>query len=396
MSAARVIKWIVSVAAALALLLVLAVVAITSWVDPNRFRGRIEAAVREATGMPFKINGDLEIAWYPWLAVRMGPAQLGARQPVLRWKSASVGAQLIPLIHGQFLISRIRLNGAEIRLLRDQEGHANWDSLLTHRDKKSRSQTGTLESGGIEIRNSSLEYLDASADARVQLTEWKFDMDEWEPGEPFAIETRFSMQYGDPSALKIPIALKLPEIRIHTQPMTLAIPKFDGQLADAKVGGSLDLTSVRPLRGGGALSMETDSLRQLLADLGIGGPRPRDAKTLGLFKMTTHWAAGPEAVSVKPFEMQLDQTKIHGEIDQLMGAEPAWSFNLAGDHIILDHYTDLEDDDDLPFELPVAELKALRARGVLSFRQARIAGAQMKNVRLRFEMEDGKLHGVSR
>ena len=70
----RIGRWILAITAALVLLAVLTVLAVTLFVDPNRFRGQIESAVTRATGEPFKIVGNLEISWYPWLALRMGPA----------------------------------------------------------------------------------------------------------------------------------------------------------------------------------------------------------------------------------------------------------------------------------------------------------------------------------
>ena len=77
-----------------------------------------------------------------------------------------------------------------------------------------------------------------------------------------------------------------------------------------------------------------------------------------------------------------------------MGATPlpVWTFNLQGDRIVLDRYTDVEQTDTEPFELPTAALRALRARGVISFSEAQLAEARMKEVHLRLELADGKLH----
>ena len=78
--AVRIGRWIIIGLGTVVALCVLTVLAVTLFVDPNRFKGRIEAAVRTATGRPFEIAGDLDLAWFPWLAVQTGPAQLGNRQ----------------------------------------------------------------------------------------------------------------------------------------------------------------------------------------------------------------------------------------------------------------------------------------------------------------------------
>src|SRR6185436_6254802 len=105
----------------------------------------------------------------------------------------------------------------------------------------------------------------------------------------------------------------------------------------------------------------------LLADLGLGGPRPRDTTVLGAFKMTAQWTMAGSAVTVNPIEMQLDQTKFNGELGRAGGADPVWSFNIKGDRITLNRYTEIEETNNEPFELPTAQLQALRAQGLLTF-----------------------------
>jgi hypothetical protein len=95
---------------------------------------------------------------------------------------------------------------------------------------------------------------------------------------------------------------------------------------------------------------------------------------------------------VRPLEIHIDQTILGGQLGRSKGPQPIWSFDLRGDRIALDRYTDLEMTDSEPFELPTAALRALRARGVISFDEAQLAGARMKEVRLRLELKDGELH----
>jgi hypothetical protein len=62
---------------------------------------------------------------------------------------------------------------------------------------------------------------------------------------------------------------------------------------------------------------------------------------------------------------------------------------LHGDKIGLSRYVSIEDTSKEPFELPVAALRAMKVQGELTFDQAWLADAQMKNVRLRLELADG-------
>jgi hypothetical protein len=65
-----------------------------------------------------------------------------------------------------------------------------------------------------------------------------------------------------------------------------------------------------------------------------------------------------------------------------------WTINLRGDRIDLGRYVKLEDKSDVPFELPVEALRALRVQGEVTFDEAKLAAAQMKGVRLRLGLED--------
>ncbi len=70
--AVRIAKWTAIILGGIVLLLVATVFVLTSVVDPNRYRGKIEGIVADLAGKPFVIQGDLAITWYPWLGIRTG------------------------------------------------------------------------------------------------------------------------------------------------------------------------------------------------------------------------------------------------------------------------------------------------------------------------------------
>jgi hypothetical protein len=179
---------------------------------------------------------------------------------------------------------------------------------------------------------------------------------------------------------------------MHFAPLAVSIPSFELQLAAAHIAGSFDLQGTEPLRASGAVSLETGSLRDLLANIGMNVPRLRDATALGALELTTRWRTGEGSVALTPLEIQIDQTMLTGRLSRSTGPAPVWSFKLHGDRIALDRYTNLEEAGNEPFELPLSRLKALRAEGVISFDEAQFAGAWLKDVRLRLELKDGKLH----
>jgi hypothetical protein len=64
-----------------------------------------------------------------------------------------------------------------------------------------------------------------------------------------------------------------------------------------------------------------------------------------------------------------------------------WTFALRGDKIQLARYMPLEPKSKEPFELPVRALKALQAKGEITFEQASMGDTLMRGVRMRFEDE---------
>ena len=85
----RIAKWTAIIVGGTLLLLVAAVFVITSVIDPNRYRGKIEGIVADLAGRPFFIEGNLDITWYPWLGVRMGQPAWTTTGPANRWPNGS-------------------------------------------------------------------------------------------------------------------------------------------------------------------------------------------------------------------------------------------------------------------------------------------------------------------
>ncbi len=131
----RALKWISWGLAALTVLLLLGIAVLVLLVDPNGFKPRIEAAVREATGREFALVGDIDLKFFPWLALRTGEGRFGnppgfAGEPMATWRNAQLGVKLFPLLRGDLVVDRIRLEGADVRLTLQGRWHGQ---LAGHR-----------------------------------------------------------------------------------------------------------------------------------------------------------------------------------------------------------------------------------------------------------------------
>jgi AsmA protein len=293
--------------------------------------------VQNATGRPFEIRGNLEISWFPWLAVRMGPARLGNPPGVegphlAQWRSARMGARLVPLIKGQLIIDRIRFDGLQLRLHRSADGRANWEDLLASRPMPAnRPGRPAPQIAGLEMRDSALELRDEQLGIQMNMLDWRLDIGEWHSGAPFPVRTEFmltrSLEDEQPVGAEmrlttevqlgakaqrlelrdieleshlrggtftgegIPVDLKMPELVASFSPLTFSVPKLSARVANAQVNGSLTVEQTESgLRARGPAEIEIASVRKLLTDLGVDAPLPRDKEALRTLTMKTDWS----------------------------------------------------------------------------------------------------------
>jgi AsmA protein len=192
----RLLKWISLGLGALVALAVIAVLVVIWLVDPNSFKSNIESAVRKATGREFQLVGDIDLDFFPWLALRTGEGQFGnapgfGAEPMVRWKSAQLGARLLPLLRGRLVADRVMLEGADVRLVRHADGSANWQGIGGDTaPQEAAAEPMELRIDGIEIKDSRVLFVDEMAPRRVEITALNFATDGIAPGEPFT-DTEF-------------------------------------------------------------------------------------------------------------------------------------------------------------------------------------------------------------
>jgi uncharacterized protein involved in outer membrane biogenesis len=177
---------------------------LTALVDAGRFRPQIQAAVQSATGRALQIDGDVSLDLFPWLAISVSDAALanppGFSTPELvRWRELSLGARLRPLLQGELELSRIRLTGAQLVLERRADGVANWQGLgegATPAAEAEQRRTVLRSLAGIELRESSVTYIDQAAGTNIALSDLAVTLPRWAPGEPLPVQASGGIAVG--------------------------------------------------------------------------------------------------------------------------------------------------------------------------------------------------------
>jgi AsmA protein len=390
----RILKWISLVIAGLVVLLLVAALVLVWFVDPNAFKPRIEAAVKEATGRDFALVGDIELGFFPWLALRTGAGHFGnapgfGSEPMVRWKSAQLGAKLIPLLRGDLVASRVRLDGVEVRLVRLADGRANWEGIGADAPEDPDAKPKKPRIDGVELANSRISFVDETVPRHVIVDALNFTTDEIEEDLPFTGTEAAGVLHMDGFAAEgVPFKLDVPHARIAWDLSVIAVKEYELSVGGLSLEGMVSGGIVDEAKVSGTVETNSFDPRALLASMGIEPPGTTDPKALGAVRLETNWSFDSGAIGLDPLALTVDETHLTGNFRRAAGADPLGEFALRGDSIDLARYIPPSDPASEPFVLPTAMLKSLKLRGTLEFERATLDGTEMKGVTLRLVLDE--------
>jgi AsmA protein len=199
-------------------LIVLALLAVVLFVDPNDYRDDIERVVESKTGRQLTLSGDLHLSIFPWLALKAGPASLGEApgfgdEPFVSIQEARVGVRLLPLISGKVEVGDVRLAGARIRLITDEQGRNNWADL----GAKDEAQAAPTDEqpmevptiAGLEIEDASVTIENRQEKTRRVVRDFNLKTGRLASGEPFDLTTDFVLDQEPTLSAKVRLATKV-------------------------------------------------------------------------------------------------------------------------------------------------------------------------------------------
>ena len=380
-------------------MLVLVVIAVVVLlVNPNSFKSRIESTVREATGREFTLVGDIDLKFFPWLALRTGEGRFGnpagfPNEPMASWRNAQLGVKLFPLLSGDLVVDRIRLEGADVRLTLKADGTANWQGITGNEPADPNAKSRHLTIDGVDLKDSRLTFIDEGTPRRITITALNLATGDIAPDEPFTdteIAGNLHMD-GFPEA-GVPFRLEVPKVVLSKDYSQLDIGEYSLQFGGFEGEGSIGGTLGEPLALKGAIDTNAFDLRALLTSMGIEAPKTTDPKALGKVELAATWRLEGGAMVIDPLTLMLDDTRFTGTFARGAGEDPVGDFTLRGDSMNIGRYVPPTDPESEPFVLPAAALKALKFRGMLELEQATYDDIIMKGVTLRLVLDEKGLH----
>lgn len=202
-------KILISIAG-LVLLALVAVFVFIATFDPNNYKDRIIAEVRERTGHSLRLDGDLEMELYPWFSLSVddvaieNPAGFGA-EPLVSIEHAAFRARLLPMLRRNFEIDSVVLQGVDAGLVTDENGRSNWAGFTEGSESAPAADAASsgmpfndLRLGGVSIERVNVRYDDRSTGTRATVSEFRFSTGELVYGEPIDVDLGFSLSANNP------------------------------------------------------------------------------------------------------------------------------------------------------------------------------------------------------
>jgi AsmA protein len=406
----RIFRIVAIVAGALVALVVIGVVALLLFVDPNRYRGDIERVAKEHSGRVLTIHGKLELKIFPWLALSVhdmqlsNPAGFASQPPFLTVQNASIGVKLLPLLGKRLEVSRIALDGVNLNLV-SRGDENNWKDLGGPK--------------GVDLAKSSVVYRDELKNSTTEIANLELHTGPLETAPHRTALGSVDLQgfyLSGTTGRQDSVPAKPQAFSLHTAGLTLANATLAPAKVELKVG---DTTLVLSVAGEemsterlvtGSVALPTTSARKLLQSFGITPPITRDSRALSAVGLQTNFRLTRKQLQLSALQLTLDDTRVEGTvaIDDL--GTSALSFDLNVNGINVDRYRSPVEKPARapvdktaarpagpapakapPTELPIETLRKLDAHGTLRVASATFSNIVFTEVVMPLAAKDGHL-----
>ncbi len=436
----RILKLVALALGGLVALLMIVLVAVRVFVNPNDYKDRIARAVRNSTGRELALPGEIRLSVFPWIALELGPASLGNPsgfdgEPFAAVRHAALRVRLLPLLRKQLEIGRVEVDGLDLRLRKNASGRGNWQSAENSATPQSTGGAGAAalrDLAGIVIRDSRVSYQDMVAE-HVNLNvgrvadgvevpiKVKLDFTPSAGAQPMEIAGQFALTL-EPAhsryrlapmelegtlspgagAPRVPWKFSAPQVELDLSAQTLSVASVKAQLGAAVLSGTLKGSNVVDAPSfAGSFKLDPVSPRQLMSQLGIAPPKTRDAKAFSKLASSGDFAYGDKRVGVSKLDVQLDDSQLRGSAAITSLDTKAMDFDLTLNQIDIDRYRPPENAPKpaapaaAKGKAPTDVLKSLEMNGTFALGAATFAGVRVTDGHMKLQAKDGVTHIAS-
>ncbi|PWB32509.1 AsmA family protein [Pseudomonas sp. SDI] len=107
--------------------------ALTHLFDPNDYKDEIRQLARDKAHVELTLNGDIGWSLFPWLGLELHEASIATLNnpnvPFADLQMLGLSVRVLPLLRREVQMSDVRVEGLNLTLARDENGHGNWEDI---------------------------------------------------------------------------------------------------------------------------------------------------------------------------------------------------------------------------------------------------------------------------
>lgn len=385
------LKIILGIVGGVIALVLVALVAAVLMFDPNSFRGKLSAEIKDRYHRDLAV-GDIKLGIFPWLHVKISNVNVSngegfSKEPFAQVGELELGVALLPLLKERKVeATAITLTDLTLNLEKDDKGGSNWadftkadDKKDEDKDEKDKSNSIELKNvniSGIDLKNITLHYSDAQSGKHYAVDHLNFKTGALKVGEPFDVESSLALTSKSPEAL-VDLKLKTTVLaNFDAKTYSLSNLKLNADLSGGVVPGGKQtvqltggaffdqgkgtfllskaelqaagiivntnitgtgITGDTP-RLSGPIKIKPFSPRDVMSKLGMKPMVTADKDVLGSMSLNAQYMGTFKSASLTGLTLVLDQTNIMGSLNVSDFASKAIGFTLKADKLDADRY----------------------------------------------------------
>lgn len=361
-SGTRGVRFVFTAVFTLFMLAVLGIAALAFLVPEETVREQVTSLVKEQTGRDLTIGGDISLAWFPNIGVKLGDVRIsnppGMKSgETLTVDTLTVDLKLLPLLGRRVEVDRFVLTKPVFNLLSDTQGRTNWDfekksaafdgkglnSELVQRQADAKTNVSLAQAGGLgggivqDIRLGTVKIVDGTVtftDERTGTSQnvGALNVSVIQPRLSDPLNAKGDLNWRGEKVTFEGGLDKVPAL-LRKQPSKARI-KFGSPHADGSFDGQLQIAT--DVSASGALSASTKSVRSLAQ--WVGSPLPSGGG-LGPASISGQLGLKAKTISFARAKLSLDNMKGSGQASvRLGGKRPLITASLALDKLDLNTY----------------------------------------------------------
>ncbi|PZW85224.1 AsmA protein [Pseudomonas sp. 2848] len=394
--------------------------ALTHLFDPNDYKEEIRQLARDKAHVELTLNGDIGWSLFPWLGLELHEASIATlnnpKVPFADLQMLGLSVRVLPLLRREVQMSDVRVEGLNLTLTRDANGHGNWEDIgkplpapaianapASPPDASSATEPAKPESGersvkldidSLTVNNARVLYTDEKAGQTYGAESIQLSTGPVHEGVNIPLKASAFLSASQPNLkarteltgeLRFDRRLKrynLEDMRLSGETsgeplagktMTFAaqgqvlvdlaanVASWSGLKVSANQLRALGELNVRDLdkapQVSGGLSIAQFDLRTFLDGIGHPLPATADAAAFKKLELVTRLQGTPNSIALEDLAVKLDDSTFTGRVAVEDFAKQALRVRLKGDKFDADRY------------LPA---KSEEAKGATAARQAEV------------------------